>query len=323
VTRTICLSYPLLVLLSPLAGCPSPRHLVTPSPYRDRRVEVWGREGRGPGEFIKPRAVVCNQRGQVYVADSTGRIQQFTTSGKFVRQWRTPQIEAGKPESMGLDPNGNLLVPDTHYYRMLVYSEDGKLLRQWGQRGDQQQPTAAPGNFIFLNGATATADGRRYITEYGGGFARVQEFTREGKFIRQFASYGTGPGQFRRPGGPCIARDGTLLVADTPNHRVHVFALDGKLIRTVGSVGRKLGELSYPYGVATDACGNFYVAEWGNHRVQKFDANWKPLAAWGRGGTQPGELYHPWGVAVDETGAVYVADHENNRVQKIVGWLAG
>lgn len=304
--------------------------------YRDRTVEVWGRKGRALGEFIEPRAVVTDRAGHVYVSDSTGRIQKFTTDGKLVLQWRMPEITAGKPESLGLDANGNLLVPDTHYHRVLIYSPAGKLLRQWGKRGDEKQLTAQPGDFIFVNGMTATADGRVFATEYGGNFARVQEFTGDGEFVRAFSSYGAEEGQFRRPGGPCIALTPSpspatrergagvrvLVICDQPNHRVQTFSLDGKLLHTFGKVGRGLGELSYPYGVTVDSSGNYYVAEWGNHRVQKFTKDWKPLGVWGKGGTKPGELYHPWGVAVDDHANVYVADHENNRVQKF-HWTAG
>ena len=72
--------------------------------------------------------MTIDQRDQLYIVDMTGRIQVFTTDGTYIRGWRTPQIDHGKPSGLSFARDGNLLVADTHYFRVLVYTPEGKLL---------------------------------------------------------------------------------------------------------------------------------------------------------------------------------------------------
>ena len=36
--------------------------------------------------------------------------------------WQTPDFEHGRPSGLAFDNAGNLLVCDTHYFRVLVYT---------------------------------------------------------------------------------------------------------------------------------------------------------------------------------------------------------
>jgi sugar lactone lactonase YvrE len=62
---------------------------------------------------------------------------------------------------------------------------------------------------------------------------RVQQFTSDGAFVRQFGSYGTGKGQLNRPTGIAVDPDGDVYVCDWANHRVQVFAPDGKFVTSL------------------------------------------------------------------------------------------
>jgi hypothetical protein len=66
-----------------------------------------------------------------------------------------------------------------------------------------------------------------------------------------FGSVGSGPLQFRNPGGVWVAPDGCVFVADTQNHRVQELS---PRLRFRGFIGVGLGrELCYPTGVCADA----------------------------------------------------------------------
>ncbi|HID06142.1 MAG TPA: hypothetical protein EYP10_03240 [Armatimonadetes bacterium] len=275
-------------------------------------ITTWGAHGTQPGQFIKPRVpVVDDAHKWVYVVDSAGRIQKFTFDGEYLLEWRTPLTELGKPEAMGIDKQGRLIVCDTHYHRVLIYTSDGKLLAQWGRLGD------APGEFVFPSGAVADADGYIYIAQYGGKRDRIQKFSSDGKFILQWGQRGRAPGEFQRPGGMAIDSRGFLYVADIVNHRIQKFTRDGKFVTAFGKPGRKLGELTYPYGIAITPDDRIFVIEYGNNRIQEFTTAGKPVRIIGKAGKQPGEFAGPWGIAVSRDGFLFVADTYNHRIQRL------
>ena len=62
---------------------------------------------------------------------------------------------------------------------------------------------------------------------------RVLVFDASGSFVREFGSKGEGPGEFNRPRGFAVLRDGTTVVNDL-GHRAHqLFDADGKFLRMV------------------------------------------------------------------------------------------
>src|SRR3954465_2618110 len=84
--------------------------------------KVWGSLGGGNGQFSKPRAIAIDKEDQLYIVDMTARIQVFDTDGKFIRSWQTPQQHSGRPTGLTISTvDGNLMVADTHYYRILTY----------------------------------------------------------------------------------------------------------------------------------------------------------------------------------------------------------
>ena len=52
---------------------------------------------------------------------------------------------------------------------------------------------------------------------------RIQVFSSSGVFLTKFGSRGKGPGEFDRPSGVCVSREGLILIVDFGNNRVQVF----------------------------------------------------------------------------------------------------
>ena len=278
--------------------------------------QVWGRRGLSDGRLQKPRAMAINDLDQVYIVDTTGRIQAFDRDGKYLLGWRTPEIYAGKPCGLTFDREGNLLVADTHYFRVLVYTPQGQLLEGrtiGGVCGHE------PGQFTFLTDVVRDSLGNYFVCEYGD-YDRVQKFSPAGEFILQWGSHGSEPGQFVQPRTLAIDSLDHIWVTDACNHRIQVFDASGaeaKLVRVWGTQGREPGQLRYPYGITLDGKGHVYVAEFGNSRVQKFTVEGEFVSQWGVPGRQPGELNQPWELAFDSQGALFVLDTYNHRVQRI------
>lgn len=275
--------------------------------------EIWGgKKGLGPGQFYEPRALSVAPDHFVYAVDSSGRVQKWTDTGKFIKGWRVPSIDKGRPEGIAVLNDGNLAVCDTHYSKIRVYKTDGTLLRSFGVYGPQK------GGFLLATGICTDKDGFIYIADYGGDHDRISKWTEDGKLIASWEGHGEGPRQFRRPCGLAISKEGDLLVADICNHRVQ--RLDrktGAFKGQIGTPGRGIGQLTYVYGVATDKDGFLYTVEYATSRVQKWTPDGKFIEAWGSPGRAPGQLFNPWGLTVGPDGAVYIADTGNHRVQKI------
>jgi len=283
------------------------------------RVVAWGGPGRRNGSFITPRAIGVD-KGEVYVVDTTGRVQVFTQDGGFLRQWFLPESENGTPTCVAFDRRGRVLLPDTHYHQILVYSRGGELLDRWGSYGTD------PDQFIYPTGIVEGPDGALYVSEYGTDAERMRVFDKDHRFVRQWGEFGEAPGQFNRAMAIEMGRDGTLYVVDTGNNRVQRFDTRGALLGVIGEPGTGPGQLKDPFDVAVAPDGSVFVCEYGNHRLSRFTASGEFLGATGGPGRNLGQFNAPRGVAVSQPGEggsesrvyyVFVADTGNHRVQRL------
>jgi uncharacterized protein (TIGR03437 family) len=128
---------------------------------------------------------------------------------------------------------------------------------------------------------------------------------------------------------------GSLLIADTYNHRIRLVAADGNIstIAGTGDMGYYGDEdeatkayLFYPTGIAVDSTGVIYIADTYNHVIRKVATDGKIYTYAGDGaagskgdGGQAAEarLRYPTGLAFDSAGNLYIADSNNHRIRKI------
>lgn len=294
-----------LLMLAGLGGCSKPPAVESVA------FRSWGGPGGNLGQFTHPRAVACHGQ-EVFIIDKSGRVQVFRRDGIAIREWRMPDQDHGTPTSIGVSPEGDLWIPDTHNSRILVYDPDGTLESIFGSFG------SGPGEFTFVTGVTHAPNGDFYVCEFGTD-DRVQQFRCDGTFIRSFGRHGEGPGEMSRPMALIYHPLGRIYVADAANHRVQCFSPKGEFLFSWGERGELPGQLTYPYDIALDGKGFLYVCEFGNHRVQKFAPDGMLVKSWGAAGTGGGELFTPWGVEVDDRGTLYVADTGNHRIVVLEG----
>ncbi len=270
---------------------------------------VWLDTGTGPEQVVYPRGIAYSPKDDtIFVVDRMARVQHLDHNGKFLNDWNMPERMRGKPVGLSVGPDGNVYVPDTHYYRVIVYSPEGKEVRRFGGFGRED------GHFIYPTDIEWDARGNMFVSEYGDD-DRIQVFDSAGNFKYKFGSFGQGDGQFIRPQDMVIVDD-LVYVTDACNHRIDVFKTDGTWVRNMGSCGSGLGQFRFPYGMDIDREGHLIISEFGNNRVQMIDRKTGAgLKTWGAAGREIGQLAYPWGVIVDKRDRVISVDAGNNRLQ--------
>ena len=127
----------------------------------------------------------------------------------------------------------------------------------------------------------------------------------------------TAPGDFAKPTGVAVDKEGNLYVADTLNDRIEVFDADGDFIRTWGKNGDGPGYFARPKGVAIDSDGHVWVADGMQDRVQVFTNEGQLLIAMGGHGLLPGQYQGLVNVATDNRrNRVYTSEIYPGRVQE-------
>lgn len=111
------------------------------------------------------------------------------------------------------------------------FDSNGSMVQTWGE------PGAEPGQFDFYLhdyavGHLAIHGNDVYVADARNN--RIQQFTLDGAFVRQWGSSGSEDGQFDEPSGILVDRDGRVLVADYGNDRVQVFDADGTFLESLG-----------------------------------------------------------------------------------------
>jgi len=176
---------------------------------------TFGSEGREPGQFVFPVAVLEDAAGNLYVGEygDHQRVQKFDGSGRYLLQFGKHGAGPGefqRPSGLALR-GGEVFVVDAFNDRIQVFSEAGEF-RRILKLSDEFEALAYPYDL------RVTADGRVYVIENRA--ARLTVMTLEGRLLGRYGSPGRNSHQFYQPWDLTVLTDGRILVADTGNHRL-------------------------------------------------------------------------------------------------------
>ena len=197
-----------------------------------------GKSGEDETHLDKPTDMVVAPNGDIFVSDGYGnnRVVHFDREGKFVKSWGslgTKPQQFSLPHAITIDAEGRLYVADRNNCRVLIYSQEGKLLDMWK-------------NVIVPWGFWNTPDNHIWVC-------------------------GSSPMPWRDdpdyPGAPlsCPPKDQVLMKFDTHGRVQQLFTIpkgiDGK---------EQPGDVNWIHAMAVDSQGNIYVGDIIGRRAQKF-----------------------------------------------------
>jgi streptogramin lyase len=119
------------------------------------------------------------------------------------------------------------------------------------------------------------------------------------------------------PHGICVAKDGTLLIADQFGSAVLRYSADGKYLGRIDKGrGSEEGQVYEPRIVAVDAQGRIFVSDskGDRPRIQIFGPDGQFLKIFAEKGMKPGMILRCHGMDFDEAGNLYTTDVDNMRV---------
>ena len=263
-------------------------------------------------QLAQPYGMAVDSKGKVYVADSkVGAIFIFNTETRDVEMIKN-RVEAHfvRIISLAVDDDDRLFVTDPGLKHVLVFNAQHKA-----------EDVIADGMVEPSGVAIDTQNRLLYVSDINLDQILVYDADTL-KLLRKMGTGGknhelTTPGDFAKPSGIAVDKDGNLYVADTLNNRIEVFDADGVFLRTWGKNGDGPGYFARPKGVAIDSDGHVWVADGMQDRVQVFTNEGQLLIAIGGHGLLPGQFQGLVGIASDNRrNRIYTSEIYPGRVQE-------
>lgn len=247
-------------------------NIVVADSYRNRAIEIdpVGVPGRCWSEalgqaFFWPRNVLSADSGLVVSDGRNGRILRYRPEGPQALRLHA----AGTPITLR-DPHAvrqrgrHWIITDTAAGMVLLCAEDGEIRQTFGV-GKLTGTAGVELDLDDVHDADLGDDGDIWITDTGH-HRLLRVCLVSGRIVGCIE--GCGAQDFQLPKSIEAQPDGSLLVADSNNHRVVRLTPDGCLIASYGGrFGHAAGHLAYPRQARGLPGGRALIADYLNNRV--------------------------------------------------------
>lgn len=182
--------------------------------------------------------VAADKTGLIYFlqrGDKADPVVVLDKTGKVVRSWGKGMYTM--PHAIRIDPEGNVWTADAASSMIYKFSPAGQKLMEIHVGG---QPSPCNNNFCSTTDIAFAKNGNIFISD-GYANARILEYTKDGKKVREWGSPGDGPGQFRLPHSIAIDENDIVYVADRENGRIQKFDQSGRFLGEWPKYGKTFG----------------------------------------------------------------------------------
>ena len=222
-----------------------------PQTYRTTRD--WGQLPAGAPKWGAVTAVEPAPDGSIYVVQRcfanscAGRqeapIVKYDANGRILKSWGEGLFVF--PHGATVDRDGNLWVTDGgggsgKGHQVFKFSPEGKVLMTLGKAGIS---ASSPGLMDQPTDVVVAPSGDIFVTDShrNGKNNRVIKFSKDGRFIKEWGTKGSGRGEISEPHTIAMDSRGRLFVGDRENNRIQIFDQEGKHLDEWRQFGRPSG----------------------------------------------------------------------------------
>ena len=280
------------------------------------------------------------------------RLFEFDAGGKFVRELGQDVYGFNTAFGLRVDPQDNVWTIDQSANQVVKFDPQGRVVLVLGRKPEVINvrpaappaagapaggPAAAPGAGARAGGPPAPPGsgtpgstfsqpsdvawdraGNIYIADGVGTTNRVAKFDKDGKFIRQWGSTGSEPGQFNGVKALAIDAQGNVYAADPGNKRVQVFDADGTFKSQFGGVG-----VPTALCITSGATQYLYVSHVGDQSgmddatIYKVQLDGKVVGRFGSAGKLPKEFGVANSIDCRSENDLLIGEMSNWRIQRV------
>jgi hypothetical protein len=301
----------------------------------DHTYEVthdWGELPAGI-QYGNTHGVCEDSQGRIYIhhtvnaaSESHDTMVVFDRNGKFVKSWGAEF--RGGAHGLKIQREGNqefLYLCDTKRAVVVKSTLDGEEVFMLGYPSMAEPYSHGYIKYSPTNLAIAP-NGDIYIGD-GYGSSYINQYNREGNYIRTFGGKGTELGKLDCPHGLIVdTRSGTpvLVVADRGNHRIQRFQLDGTPIDTIAGTNLPCHFNVFRNGdvVVPDLGARVTLLDRNNQVIEHLgddsQSKWSDTRKLSRDHFTPGKFVCPHSACFDHAGNIFVVEWvEVGRVTKL------
>jgi DNA-binding beta-propeller fold protein YncE len=208
---------------------------------------------KGLGKLQLPINCFVDSLGYLFIADSKRKqVVIYNENHEYVNS--LGGNEKDKPTDVFV-VDGKIWVADVANGRVDVYKNDStyQFLYSIPKDGVEDAKLYQPTN-LFVSPEKV------YVSDFGE--FNIKIYDHEGNFLNKIGSYGKNLGQFARPKGIAVDREGILYVVDAAFENVQMFDKEGKLLMFFGGSYQGPGDMWLPAKVSISYEGLEYFQKY-------------------------------------------------------------
>lgn len=200
----------------------------------------------GKGKLRLPINCETDQEQRLYVADPERKeVVVFDKSGNYTGALSDPKVDSAYRPLDVVVSGDRIYVSNAPAARIYVYNrKDLSFITAFPEKPEGETR-------ILYNPINITAAaGKIYVTDFGD--FKIKVFSEEGELISTIGEYGRNIGQFARPKGLSVDKDGILYVVDAGFENVQLFNSTGQVLMFFGGPYKTKGDMWLPAKVHVD-----------------------------------------------------------------------